>query len=164
MLRFGDDWLANPGRPSLDLMHAASGDVCPPLNVCSACGKTGTAVRLAFRDGPGTGPFAGFDLPQWRCLADDDQYERRRLSSARPPLTLTVALRIPADPLERLSARQILRRHRYQKRAGRLGNVLTETSQAFSLPMIEIDVEAIAGWNLGQLEFVWSSWPRWRQE
>jgi DNA-binding HxlR family transcriptional regulator len=165
MLRFGDDWLADEGKPPLQLVHAACGHACRPLSVCSSCHQPVRAVDVTYRDGPGAGTSPVADRPQRRRFADEDQYERGRPSSVSRTLRilgdrwsflvlreaffgvtrfdplqdrLAIAPNILADRLARLVTQQILHRRKYQEQPDRFDYHLTEMGRALYLPMIEM--------------------------
>lgn len=165
LLRFGDDWLSDGETRPLELVHAPCRHACRPLSVCSACRQPVTALGVAFRDGPGAGRSSAPDLPQRRRSADEDQYERGRPSSVSRTLQiigdrwtflvlreaffgvrrfeamqghLGIAPNILTDRLNRLVARSILRRRKYQEQPERSEYILTGMGRALYLPMIEM--------------------------
>lgn len=165
MLRFGDDWLAGGKPPPLRLIHATCGHECHPETLCSACGEPVTALKVAFRDGPGAGASPAPDMPQRRRSSGVETFERGRPSSVSRTLgiladrwtflvlrelffgvrrfdafqdRLGIAPNILTDRLGRLVEQKILRRVKYQDLPERHEYKLTAMGRDLYLPLIQM--------------------------
>jgi DNA-binding HxlR family transcriptional regulator len=165
MLRFGDDWLADDKPPPLRLVHSSCGHECHPETVCSACRGPVSALRVAYRDGPGAGFSLATAMPQRRRTGGVETFERGRPSSVSRTLgiladrwtflvvremcfgvrrfdvlqqRLGIATNILTDRLNRLVSQNILKRMKYLDVPVRYEYKLTTSGRDLYLPLIQM--------------------------
>ncbi|MDD1522995.1 transcriptional regulator [Bradyrhizobium sp. WBAH42] len=153
LMQFGDRWLSKGKPPPLTLVHATCGCESHPIVTCSHCGESISARDAKYRDGPGAGRSPAKAGRNTRRPSDGSRFMLGRPSSVSRALEiigdkwsfmvvregffgnrrydkilneLAIAPNILTDRLNRLVARGVLRRRRYQTSPDRYEYLLTD--------------------------------------
>lgn len=153
LMQFGDRWLTGKKGPPLQLIHTDCGKECKPIVGCSSCLKHVLPTDSSYRDGPGAGRTPVRTTKRSRRASDPLQFMRGRPSSVSLSLSvmgdrwsflvireaflgvrrfdrfaaeLNIAPNILTDRLNRLIARGIFKKKKYQDLPERYEYRLTE--------------------------------------